>query len=27
VRELRETGELAWMPTTTLTGDEVADPV
>ena len=27
VRELRDTGELAWMPTTTLTGDEVADPV
>jgi catechol 2,3-dioxygenase-like lactoylglutathione lyase family enzyme len=27
VKELRDTGELAWMPTTTLTGDEVADPV
>ena len=27
VKELRETGELAWMPTTELTGDEVADPV
>ena len=27
VKELRDTGELVWMPTTTLTGDEVADPV
>jgi catechol 2,3-dioxygenase-like lactoylglutathione lyase family enzyme len=27
VRELREGGELAWMPTTKLTGDEGADPV
>ena len=27
VKELRETGELEWMPTTTLTGDEVTDPV
>jgi catechol 2,3-dioxygenase-like lactoylglutathione lyase family enzyme len=27
VRELRDTGELEWLPTTQLSGDEVADPV
>jgi hypothetical protein len=27
VRELRDHGKLEWMPTTQLTGDEVADPV
>ncbi|HZN13359.1 MAG TPA: VOC family protein [Acidimicrobiales bacterium] len=27
IRELRERGELAWTPTTQLTGDEVKDPV
>jgi catechol 2,3-dioxygenase-like lactoylglutathione lyase family enzyme len=27
VRELRETGALAWTPTTSLTSDEVSDPI
>ena len=27
VRELAETGTVAWTPKTALTGDEVADPV